>query len=114
MPQEKQLQTQHIDWVTLLLYILFVLAGWVNIYAAVYEPEHSSIFDITQNYGRQLIWIGASAFLALMIMLNIAVLFLSKEVKGAHAWFEIGSFRLQPAEFAKFATALAISRYMSH
>lgn len=134
MRQESQLQSQHIDWLTLLIYILFVLAGWVNIYAAVYEADHASIFDISQNYGKQLIWIGVSAFIALMIMLvddkffyafsyglyglmivlNIAVLFFSKEVKGAHAWFEIGSFRLQPAEFAKFATALALARYMSH
>jgi rod shape determining protein RodA len=134
MRQESQLQSQHIDWLTLLIYTLFVLAGWINIYAAVYEADHASIFDISQNYGKQLIWIGVSAFIALMIMLvddkffyafsyglygvmivlNIAVLFFSKEVKGAHAWFEIGSFRLQPAEFAKFATALALARYMSH
>lgn len=134
MRQQESLHTQHIDWATLFIYIGFVLAGWINIYASVYEPEHSSIFDISQNYGKQMIWIAASAFLALMIMLvddkffyafsymlygitivlNIAVLFLSKEVKGAHAWFEIGSFRLQPAEFAKFATALALSRFMGH
>jgi len=132
--QQENLHTQHIDWPTLLIYTIFVLAGWINIYAAVYEPEHSSIFDITQNYGKQMIWIGVSAFIALMIMLiddkffyafsymsygimivlNIAVMFLSKEVKGAHAWFEIGSFRLQPAEFAKFATALTLARFMSH
>lgn len=134
MKQESQLQSQHIDWLTLLIYFLFVLAGWINIYAAVYEADHASIFDISQSYGKQLIWIGISAFIALMIMLvddkffyafsyglyglmivlNIAVLFFSKEVKGAHAWFEIGSFRLQPAEFAKFATALTLARYMSH
>lgn len=131
--QQKQI-TAHIDWVTLFIYIVFVLAGWINIYAAVYEADHASIFDLSQNYGKQLVWIGLSAFIGLMIMLvddkffyafsymlyglmialNVAVLFLSKEVKGAHAWFELGSFRLQPAEFAKFATALALARYMSH
>ena len=50
----------NIDWVSILLYILLVFIGWLNIYAAVYDEEHSSIFDITQRYGKQLLWIGAS------------------------------------------------------
>ena len=123
----------NIDWVSILLYLLLVFIGWLNIYAAVYDENHSSIFDISQKYGKQLIWIGAAfvlAFLVLltdskffttfsmviygiMIFLLIAVLFLGTETKGARSWFEIGDFRIQPAEFAKFATNLAIAYVMS-
>ena len=123
----------NIDWFSILLYLLLVLIGWINIYAAVYDENHSSIFDISQKYGKQLIWIGAAfvlAFLVLltdskffttfsmviygiMIFLLIAVLFLGTETKGARSWFEVGDFRIQPAEFAKFATNLAIAYVMS-
>lgn len=123
----------NIDWVSILLYLLLVFIGWLNIYAAVYDENHSSIFDISQKYGKQLVWIGAAfvlAFLVLltdskffttfsmviygiMIFLLIAVLFLGTETKGARSWFEIGDFRIQPAEFAKFATNLAIAYVMS-
>ena len=123
----------NIDWVSILLYLLLVLIGWLNIYAAVNDENHSSIFDISQKYGKQLIWIGAAfvlAFLVLltdskffttfsmviygiMIFLLIAVLFFGTETKGARSWFEVGDFRIQPAEFAKFATNLAIAYVMS-
>ena len=123
----------NIDWVSILLYLLLVLIGWLNIYAAVYDENHSSIFDISQKYGKQLIWIGAAfvlAFLVLltdskffttfsmviygiMIFLLIAVLFFGTETKGARSWFEVGDFRIQPAEFATFATNLAIAYVMS-
>ena len=123
----------NIDWVSILLYLLLVFIGWLNIYAAVYDENHSSIFDISHKYGKQLVWIGAAfvlAFLVLltdskffttfsmviygiMIFLLIAVLFLGTETKGARSWFEIGDFRIQPAEFAKFATNLAIAYVMS-
>ena len=123
----------NIDWFSILLYLLLVLIGWINIYAAVYDENHSSILDISQKYGKQLIWIGAAfvlAFLVLltdskffttfsmviygiMIFLLIAVLFLGTETKGARSWFEVGDFRIQPAEFAKFATNLAIAYVMS-
>jgi rod shape determining protein RodA len=109
------------------------MLGWVNIYAAVYSEEHKSIFDLGQQYGKQMIWICAGLFLAicvlivdskfyvafayhiyaLIIFLLVAVLFLGKEVNGARAWFEIGGVALQPAELAKFATSLAIAKYMS-
>ena len=123
----------NIDWFSILLYLLLVLIGWINIYAAVYDENHSSILDISQKYGKQLIWIGAAfvlAFLVLltdskffttfsmviygiMIFLLIAVLFFGTETKGARSWFEVGDFRIQPAEFAKFATNLAIAYIMS-
>lgn len=115
------------------MYVLLVFLGWVNIYAAVYNEEHQSIFDISQRYGKQLMWIGAAFFLAfviliiegkffsafayptylVMIFLLIAVLIFGREVNGARSWFQLGPIRFQPAEFAKFATCLAISRYIS-
>jgi len=110
-----------------------MLLGWVNIYAAVYDEEHQSIFTLSQNYGKQLIWIVTSLVLAivvlmidgkffaafsfpaygLMILLLIAVLVLGREVGGSKSWFAIGSIRFQPSEFAKFATCLAIAKYLS-
>ncbi|MBN2596709.1 rod shape-determining protein RodA [Labilibaculum sp.] len=124
---------KNLDWWTIFLYVLLVFLGWINIYAAVYNEEHQSIFDISQRYGKQLMWIGAAFFLAMviliiegkffsafayptylvMIFLLVAVLIFGREVNGARSWFEIGGIRLQPAEFAKFATCLAISRYIS-
>ncbi len=124
---------QNIDWITVLLYLILVLVGWVNIYAAVYNEEHGSILDMTQNYGKQLLWIGTSVLLALVIllidakffstfsyliyfltlMLLIGVLLFGREIAGSKSWFQIGSFSLQPAELGKFATALALAKYLS-
>ena len=124
---------KNLDWWTIALYALLVFLGWINIYAAVYNEEHQSIFDISQRYGKQLMWIGAASILAIiiliieskfysafayptylfMIFLLIAVLVLGRDVKGARSWFELGPIRFQPAEFAKFATCLAISRYVT-
>jgi rod shape determining protein RodA len=123
----------NIDWITILLYLALVMLGWINIYAAVYSDEHQSIFDIGQQYGKQMIWIIAGLFLAisvlivdskfyvafayhiyiLILLLLVAVLFLGREVNGARAWFEVGGVALQPAELGKFATSLAIAKYMS-
>ncbi|HAF27857.1 MAG TPA: rod shape-determining protein RodA [Bacteroidales bacterium] len=123
----------NVDWLTVSMYLILVLMGWLNIYAAVYNEEHHSIFDFSQRYGKQLIWIGAALILAflifiidinfysffaylvygIMIFLLIAVLIFGTKVHGARSWFELGSFRIQPAEFAKIATALALARYLS-
>jgi len=123
----------NIDWVTILLYLALVFIGWVNIYAAVYNEEHHSIFDISQRYGKQLIWIGFALILAFIILLVeghfftsfafpiygvvmlslIAVLLVGVTTNGATSWFEIGEFKIQPSEFAKFATVLALAKYLS-
>nr|HPK05807.1 rod shape-determining protein RodA [Bacteroidales bacterium] len=58
-----------IDKITVLIYLALVLIGWISIYAAVYQEDHSSIFDISQNYGKQLIWIAIALFLAMIIIL---------------------------------------------
>ena len=123
----------NIDWVTVLLFMLLMLVGWINIYSAVYNEEHSSIFDFTQRYGKQLIWIFAAIGIAFVIIVIdasffmtfsyliygisilslLAVLVLGKEIAGSRSWFQIGSIAIQPAEFAKFATALALAKYLS-
>ena len=124
---------KQIDWITVFIYILLVFFGWINIYAAVYDDNHQSIFDISQRYGKQLIWIGASLFLIigifiinhkfysfipfpvylLTIFMLIFVIIFGREVNGAKSWFEIGSFKFQPAEFAKFATSLVLAKLLS-
>jgi rod shape determining protein RodA len=124
---------QNIDWVLVNLYLLLVIMGWMNIYAAVYNENHSSIFDISQNYGKQLLWIIGSFILALAILLIdgkffaafsyptyfffiftlVVVLLLGREVSGSRSWIDIGSFKLQPSEFAKFATNMALAKYLS-
>jgi len=123
----------NLDWFTVVLYITLVFLGWISIYAAVYNEQHHSIMDFTQRYGKQLIWIIAALILALavllidikfytffayiiyglMIFLLIMVLVFGKEVHGTRAWLSFGSVQLQPSEFAKFATCLALARYLS-
>src|SRR5215510_10622895 len=124
---------QNTDKVMIGLYLALVFIGWISIYAAVYNEEHASIFDLSQNYGKQLLWIGASLFVAYMvllidgkfyaqfsyviyaavILLLIFSLLFARKVKGAEAWIDIGFFKLQPSEFAKFATCMALAKYLS-
>ena len=107
--------------------------GWFNIYAAVYNEEHSGILDLSQRYGKQFIWIIASLVLAVFIviidnrfyfffswfiygvcmLLLVLVLVVGKEINGAKSWFEFGGISLQPSEFAKFGTALALASYLN-
>ncbi len=122
-----------VDWPSILLYLILVLIGWVNIYAAVYNEEYSSILDISQNYGKQLIFIitalviaisilfidtkffSAFAFIiyGIVMLLLIIVLIAGKETAGSRSWIEIGAFTLQPSEFSKYATALVIAKFLS-
>lgn len=122
-----------VDWTTITLYFVMVLLGWSSIYAAVYDEENAAnLFSLAYNPGKQLIWIGSSILIIIGVMsldfkfydysayiiygvvlvLLIAVLVTGTVVAGSKSWFEIGSFRLQPAEFAKFATALALAKYL--
>ena len=132
MPQRSNIWA-NIDWITVGLFLMLIFMGWLNIYAAVYDVDHQSIFDTSQRYGKQLIWIGAAIGLAIIIMivetnfyvffsyiiyavtvfLLLLVLFVGKEINGARSWFAIGGIGIQPAELAKFATGLALARYMS-
>ena len=117
----------------LTLYMILVIMGWINIYAAVYDENHSSIMDFHQKYGKQLIWIIAALFLAMMtlfidgkifsqvawfiygfgLILLFVVIMIGTEISGSKSWFQIGGIALQPAEFAKMATCLALARYLS-
>lgn len=132
-------QTKHrsvfhnVDWLTIFLYLCLVMIGWVNIYAAVYDADHQSIFDLSRNYGKQLLWILSSfviiavillldskffstfafGFYGITILLLILVLLIGTSVGGNQAWIAISDFRLQPSEFAKVATALALARFLS-
>lgn len=115
------------------IYLLMIIIGWMNIYAAVYNDEHKSLLDLSQNYGKQAIWISGALLLALMILVTdgkfyaafafpvyalmillcLSTFALARDVKGAYGWIDIGSFKLQPSEFAKFATNMALAKYLS-
>jgi len=122
-----------IDWILVGLYLFLVLFGWINIYSAVYDETHASIFDLSQRYGKQLIWIVAALILAIVvlaidpkvfsqfawliytgiILLLIVVIFTGRDISGARSWLHIGGIAIQPAEFAKMATALVTAKYLS-
>ncbi|MBP7511969.1 MAG: rod shape-determining protein RodA [Bacteroidia bacterium] len=130
---QSQPKPSRVDWITLSLYYFFVIVGLLCVYASVYKETNPNIWDASQNYGKQLIWIGISSFIGLMILLIdekffyafaytifvitlimlVLVLVMGTTVKGSSSWIEIGGFRMQPAEFAKFGTALALARYLS-
>ncbi|MCH5222507.1 MAG: rod shape-determining protein RodA [Muribaculaceae bacterium] len=119
-----------LDWVTVILYILLVAAGAVSIYAASYDFDQASIFDFAEFSGKQLRWIGLSFIIGFIILLMdyrmyeayaypiygvvilvlIATVFLSPNIHGSHSWLVFGPVSLQPAEFGKFATSLALAK----
>jgi len=122
-----------LDWITIGLYFLLIILGWFNIYSAVFNEEQHESFSFATRYGRQLIWIAA-AFLIIVvalvvdskfyssfayviyvavILLLIVVLVFGTRINGAKSWLIIGPVRLQPAEFAKFATSLALAKFLS-
>ena len=122
-----------IDWLTIALYAVILLFGWLNIYAACYDESHAAILDLTTKHGKQLLWIGISLILALVIthiqpsvyssmayliymivlVLLVITLFVGSVIKGGQSWIDFGFFKFQPSEFAKFATALALAKYIS-
>ena len=122
-----------VDWLTIILYVVLVVAGWFSICGASYEFDNVGLFDPSGRPGSQLMWMGLSVgliFVLLMleseffdvfayliyagfIVLLIATIFLAPNIKGSHSWLVLGPVRLQPAEFAKFATALAVAKLMN-
>lgn len=127
--------SQKIDWVTVLLFIALALLGWLNIYAAEYDPDQQqSIFDFGTSAGRQLVWIGTSLLIGwgiffidfrffdsfalvvygVLLALLVFILLGGKEIAGSRSWLGFGGFGIQPSEFAKFATALALAKYLDH
>lgn len=122
----------HIDWLTVGLYIIIVMFGAVNIYSANNTLEHHFLFDFKMEYGKQIIWMSASALIVFLVLLTdfkffnysaygiyvvvilllIALLATGSFNKGAQAWFKIGAFKLQPSEFAKYASGLALAKFL--
>lgn len=121
-----------IDWWTVLFYVLLVVAGWFSICGASYEFDNAGLFDPSGRPGMQLVWMGLSVALifvilmlesevydvfaylmyAAVILLLVVTIFIAPDIKGSHSWLVLGPVRLQPAEFAKFATALAVAKRM--
>lgn len=121
------------DWLTILLYLALVIAGWINIYSASLNDGAQGFFDFTQIYGKQMMWIGFSVILIIFILAIDAkfyerfasVIYLSsllsllglfvfgKTIAGQTAWYSFGGFSIQPAEFVKATTALALAKYVS-
>lgn len=123
-----------VDWRLIVVYLLLLLFGWLNIYAAVRSGEPSSIFDLSLNCGKQALWIGGALVIAtillfvvnpyfwesvsrpaygVVLMLLVLVIFLSSNVKGSHSWFELGPVKFQPAELSKITTSLLLASVMS-
>ncbi len=121
------------DWITIVLFLLLVGFGWLNIVSASSSGEISSYLDLNERYGKQLVFILFTLVLIILVLsieakfyerfasiiylvsiLSLIGLFLfGKTVNGATSWYAIGGFTLQPSEFAKFATALAVAKYIS-
>lgn len=124
---------KYIEWKLIFAYLFLVLVGWISIYAAVYDGEHSSIWDFSCRYGKQMIWITASLVIALFVLVTdpkffsqtsylayavciimlLIVLVVGSTTKGARSWLGIGDFGIQPSEFAKIGTALALAKFLS-
>jgi len=125
--------TEEIDWTTVGLYLLLVIFGWMNVFASSFNEQFTSIFNIKQNYGDQLLWIIVSFLMIIVlfaidhrffhyfayvifgfsILLLLAVLTIGVEVNNSQSWIRIFGFNFQPSEFVKIATALAIARFLS-
>ncbi|MFW5892560.1 MAG: rod shape-determining protein RodA [Bacteroidota bacterium] len=119
-----------LDKPTIFIYLLLVVIGWINIYAAEYNENFSSILTFNQSYGKQFIWIITAMVLAVIVLtidakfffafayllfgvsiiLLIGVLFFGTEINASRSWFQIGGIAIQPAEFTKFTAALAMAR----
>lgn len=122
-----------IDWLTLVLYAIMVIFGVISIYSASYDFDNASMFDFSEFSGKQITWIGLSLILGLvillidsrmyetyaypmyigMVLLLVVTIFIAPDINGSHSWIVLGPMSLQPAEFAKFATALALAKIFS-
>ncbi|TRZ43241.1 rod shape-determining protein RodA [Robertkochia solimangrovi] len=121
------------DWLTILIYFLLVAIGWINIYSATYKGPDESIFNLNELYGKQMMFIIASVVMIVIVLsieakfyerfssviylasllLLLGLFVFGKNINGATSWYAIGGMTLQPSEFAKAATALALSKYLS-
>lgn len=126
-------RTLKLDWITIILFLVLVGFGWVNIMSASHVGENFSYFDLDQPYGKQMMFIALTIVLIIIILsieakfyerfssviyiisiLSLVGLFIfGKNVNGATSWYGIGAMTIQPSEFAKFATSLAIAKHIS-
>jgi rod shape determining protein RodA len=124
--------TGNIDWGLFTVFIVMIIFGIANVYSAAYNPKAPFLFDLSQKYGKQIMWVGFSTFLGMLVFLIdasiyrkfavpiylfclsllVVVLFMPS-VNGARAWLGIGSLGIQPAEFAKIGTAVALASYIN-
>lgn len=131
--ERNSMKASTIDWTAILIYLALVLIGWLNLYAVSHDTSSSSFFAMNSLYGKQLTWIGVTFCVAVVLLLLeerfyhmlaypayfvgiavlLSVLVLGREINGAKAWIDIGPMLIQPGEFVKFTTALAVARYMS-
>ena len=122
-----------IDWLTIILYLALLGLGWMSVCGASYTYGETDILSLDSRSGMQIVWIGTSIVLGLiilllddrfydtfayvifgaMLILLFATIFNPHTIKGSRSWLVLGPLRLQPAEFAKFATALALAKFMS-
>ena len=123
----------NIDWTLVIIYLLMLLFGWLNIYAANYDEGNFKLLTMSAEPGKQLFWMATSGIwisiiliidgkfyttfsyfiYAVMMLLLIGVVLFGKEIGGAKSWYALGSFSMQPSEFAKVGTLLALSKYLS-
>ena len=123
---------QHVDWLTIGMFLSLALFGWLNIYGASYTFDQTSIFDFSNRAGKQFVWILGSLVMGFvlllidyktydvltyfaygaMLLLLLATPFLARDIKGSMSWISLGPVSLQPAEFAKCIVALTIAKYM--
>lgn len=133
MRQERNNIFLGLDWLLIVLFVILVAFGWVNIYAASYDENADSIFDFSTRYGKQLLWIlltiplivltlffnskfyeQFSSILYVVSLLSLILLFpFGKNINGATSWYNFGGMSLQPSEFAKALTALAVAKLLS-
>ncbi|MBR1547158.1 MAG: FtsW/RodA/SpoVE family cell cycle protein, partial [Prevotella sp.] len=131
--KRKQSILKSIDWWTILIYIALLSFGWISVCGASYSYGETDLFSLSTRSGMQIVWIGTSIVLGfvilmlddrfydtfsyiiygLLLLLLFATIFNPHSIKGSRSWLVLGPLRLQPAEFAKFATALALAKLMS-
>lgn len=124
---------KNIDWLTLMLCVLLMFLGWISVYSASYDADYPRLWDISQPYGKQLMWVGicmvlgffilniegeffnrfAPVIYGVVLILLVLVLLVGKKIGGARSWFGVGAFSIQPSEFAKMATSLFLAYFIN-
>ena len=133
MNSSKNSVLSSVDWYTIIAYIILLAFGWISVCGATYSFDDADLFSLETRSGMQIVWIATSIMLAtclllmdnklyetfayaiyaVLLLLLFATIFNPHEIKGSRSWIVLGPLRLQPAEFAKFATALAVAKFMS-